>query len=144
MNKKHLYFLSVMGLLVLRILILNVTGFAEWLRSIHMEKLANICVALRTNPQFLHYMAGWILPVFVFAVLIYWLTEEDEERIPRQFLFLPVVYVIFSLIADTLAAGELTLPMVTGTLIAVLPYGYGYIAVWFVIIWIFKRIRLAR
>ena len=142
-RKTYFYYFAVLGLLIGRILTLNF-NFAGWLHGMGWDKPAAMVVALRDNSSFVHFIGGWALPIFVFAVLIYWLTEEHDEGIPRQFLLLPIAYIPFALIVDILTRGEFYLSMLMQHAMVILPYGYIYILTWAVCIWLREKIGFAK
>lgn len=143
MRKKQFFYLAVFTLLIIRVLVLDV-NFAGWLSSIHFDSAARIVGNLKSNAHFLRVMGDWMLPVFVFTVLIYWLTEEGDARVTRQFWLLPIVYALFVVLVEILLTGAFNLDVLSSLAMVILPWGYLYVIVWVAIIWILEKIGIAK
>lgn len=141
MPKVWLYFIALIVPLVLRVLILN-TGFVEWLwYQGHVESY-NWLSVLRVQPQFIEFIGGWALPVFVITVFSYWTIEGNEEGIQDQFLLLPIAYIPFTLIGEVLLTGEFHVASLYVHPLVVIPIGYLYIMIWALFIRVLDKLQL--
>ena len=143
MNSKFVYILAVLFLLLIRVLVLDI-NLDVWLYSAHFDDVARFIAALRASPPFIAYMGNWALPVFVVAVLVFWMTEQDGMDIPKQFLLLPIVYVPFSIVGATLATAEFQFSYLYVHPLIILTFGYIYVLYWVILVWLLGKLRIVQ
>jgi hypothetical protein len=141
MPKEWLYFLALGLPLVLRFLMFD-TGFVEWLWYQHHEQAYYTLSELRVQPSFASFIGGWGLPLFVFTVGCYWQMDDNFDSVPQQFLLLPLAYIPFVIAADYLFKGELYASSLISYPLLILPFGYLYIFIWVIFIWMLEKVRL--
>jgi len=141
MPKTWLYFIALILPLVVRVLILN-TGFVDWLWYQHHEGAYRLLSELKTQPQFLAFIGGWPLPVFIVTIICWWNIEEGDDAIPAQFLLLPLAYVPFTIIGDALVTGTFEESNLYIHPLVILPIGYIYVFTWTIFIWVLDKLRL--
>ena len=141
MNSKWLYIFAVIFLLLLRLVVLN-TQADVWLMSAHFTTLANIIATLRGSGVFVTYVGNWALPVFVAAVMVFWLTEQDGADHAKQFLLLPIVYVPFSIVGMILQTAVFEFSYLYVHPLVILPFGYIYIFFWVALAWLLGKLGL--
>jgi len=140
MNKKWVYYLAVILLPAIRVLVAY-TGYDQWLAT-HYERVAQVIVNLRANATFNDYMGSWALPVFVLSALVFWTMEEDTESVPTHFLLLPIAYVPFSIIGETLSTAQFHLEYLYVHPLVILPFGYLYVGFWALLIWLLGKLKI--
>lgn len=143
MSKRWAYILGVLFLLVIRFGVLD-TNYDEWLYNIGYDGAGDFIFALKESDTFNKFFGGFVVPIFVFTVLAYWAmnVDNDEEAISKQFLLLPLAFIPFSIIAKVLEHATFTPDMLFVHPLIILPFGYLYIGIWKVLIWIFVKCRL--
>ncbi|MBY0406348.1 MAG: hypothetical protein K2Q01_01550 [Rickettsiales bacterium] len=141
MSKKWAYAVAVLFLLALRIGAVD-TDAAQTLWTWGFEKTARVLASLRENPAFNEFAGSWAMPVFVCGVLIYWFTHEDESGIPMQFLLLPIFYIPLSILGAILVNAEFRLTYLWVHPLIILPFGYLYVSLWTILIWLLEKLRL--
>lgn len=142
MPSTWIYYIALGLLLVGRVVAVDVPGVPEWLWYQGYERLYYSTIALRGNISFLEYFGGWPLPLFIGTVFCYWAMEGDEENIPRQFLLLPIFFVVFSVAGAVLFKHQLSLSILWVHPLVVIPSGYLYILPWMAFVWMFTKLRL--
>jgi hypothetical protein len=143
MRKKWAYFIAVIFLLVIRFGVLN-TNYDQWLLSLNYQKTSYFVSMLRNSAAFQEFMGSWALIFYIGAVLIFWATEEDDSGIPMQFLLLPIAYVPFSIIGAILMNAEFRFNYLWIHPLIILPFGYLYVSLWTILIWLFDKLRILK
>lgn len=138
MNSKWIYILALLFLPLIRFSVLD-AGLDVWFASIHFDGIARFIVALRASDPFVSYVGNWALPVFVAAVLVFWVLEQGSADIPTQFLLLPIVYVPFSIVGMTLKTADFQFAYLYVHPLVILPFGYIYVAFWAMIVWLLGK-----
>ena len=144
MPRSWLYYTALVLLVVFPVLLLD-TSVSDWLWYQHDERLYYALAEIKVQPQFVQFMGGWKLPLFVVTVIGWWQIEETDESIPAQFLMLPLAYVPFAIVGDILAQG-LAAPTLFSTLymypLVIVPCGYVYVIAWAIFIWLLGKLGL--
>lgn len=143
MRKKWAYFLAVLFLLVIRFGVLN-SNSDQWLASMHYPQAGHFVSVLRNSGAFQEFMGSWALVFYIAAVLVFWSTEEDDSGIPMQFLLLPIAYVPFSIIGAILMNAEFQFNYLWIHPLVILPFGYLYVSLWTILIWLFDKLRIIK
>jgi len=141
MSKKWVYCFAVLFVLILRFAVLN-TNLDERLIAMGYERLAHMIASLRQSEIFGEFVGSWAMPVFVATVLVFWLTNQDDAQIPMHFLVLPIAYIPFSIVGAILATAEARLDYLWVHPLVILPFGYLYVSMWTIFIWLLTKIRL--
>jgi hypothetical protein len=141
MPKSWLYFLALASPLIFRVVVLN-TGFVDWLWYQQDYAMYEMFNNLRFQPQFLQFVGGWSLPLFIITIFSYWLAEHDEEGISDQFLMLPIAFVPFTIIGDILLTQQFNASNLYVHPLIVIPAGYIYVFAWVILIRVLDKMRL--
>jgi hypothetical protein len=141
MTHKWMYILALLFLPLIRFLVLDINMDA-WLLANHHDGIANVLAALRVSPPFLKFIGSWALLVFVGAVLIFWMTEQDDSSLASQFMLLPIIYIPFSIIGMTLATAEFSLSYLYVHPLIILPFGYLYVSFWLILTWLLGKAHI--
>lgn len=143
MSKKWAYCFAVLFILILRFGIMN-TPLDEQLIALHYDKLAHVITLLKAAPIFTEFVGSWAMPVFVVTVILFWLTSQEDEAIPMQFLILPIAFIPFSIIGAILTNAEFRFNYFWIHPLIILPFGYFYVSMWTILIWILEKLRILR
>ena len=135
--------MAVLYLPLIRLLVLN-TQADVWLTSVHFTNVAALIGMLRESPPFIAYVGGWAMPVFVASVFLFWITEQENADIPKQFLLLPITYVPFSIIGTVLQTAEFQVSYLYVQPLVILPFGYLYVSFWTIFIWLLGKINIVQ
>ena len=138
MSTKWIYGFAVFLLLLLRIVVLS-THLDASFAAMHMDGLASFIASLRASPYFVHYLGNWGLPVFVIAVFVFWMTDSEDGDISKQFLLLPIAYVPFAIVGTVLATAEFQLSYLYVYPLVILPFGYAYVSLWVLLVWLLGK-----
>jgi hypothetical protein len=141
MPRNWLYFFALVLPLIARVLVLN-TEIPEWFWYHEHPDAYYFLAALRVHPQFLQFIGGWPLPVFVVSVIAWWTMDDRDEDIPSQFLLLPMVYAVFAIIGDVLVTAEFKPTNLYTFPLIIIPIGYMYIIPWAILIRVLEKVRL--
>lgn len=141
MPKAWLYVFALVLPVILRVLLVEL-GMHEWFWYNGYENAYNVLARLRVSPLFLALIGGWALPVYVITVISYWVMDYDDETIGMQFALLPLGYVPFAIAADILKHMAFNPAVLITYPFVIIPFGYLYIAMWFVLIWILAKLRI--
>lgn len=141
MSSKWIYLLAVLLLLVVREVVVDL-DMNDWLLSHGYASQAQTLARLKQSPPFTKFIGCWALPVFVVAVLLFWITEKDNANITKQFILLPIVYVPFSIFFAILSKAEFRLSYLYEHPLVILPVGYMYIGFWLMVVWLLGKMRM--
>jgi hypothetical protein len=141
MPRNWIYFIALVFPLVLRVLLLN-TPFLVWLWDQGYSQLYALLAALSVNPNFLEFVAGWPLPVFVITVFMYWISDEDGDDLTGQFLVLPIVYVAFAVVGHILLTAQFDVAMLYSYPLIIIACGYLYLLPWVVFVRVFYKLGM--
>jgi hypothetical protein len=143
MDKKWLYIFALLLPVILRVLAID-TPLVESLMTLHYEAPARFFYALRLHPQFVLFVGGWPLPLFIACVVLYWLSANNENDMGVQFMLLPLIYAPFDITATFLYINDWTFSFVFPHILTIMAFGYPYIFAWTVLIWCLEKIGLAK
>jgi hypothetical protein len=140
MPKTWLYYFALVLPLIFRVLMLN-TDFINWVWYGGYQQTYNFLAALKVQPQFLTFIGGWPLPVFILTVICWW-QMDDDDGIPAQFLLLPLAYVPFTIVGDILLTAHFDETNLYIHPLVIIPIGYVYVFAWTIFIWLLEKLRL--
>ena len=143
MSSRFFYVFAVLLLPMIRLLVIDAHS-DDWLLAMHYDRTAEFVAGLRNSVPFITYMGSWALLVFVAAVMLFWMTEEDTANIAKQFLLLPIAYVPFSIVGMTLATADFQVAYLYVHPLVILPFGYLYVAFWLLLIWLLGKLHIVR
>ncbi len=141
-NRNWICLIGLLTLPLMRVLVNN-SHYDEWFSKFHYDHVAGFIVALRNNEQFQAFIGGWVFPVFVALVLVFWLLEEDKSKISMQFLLLPLAYIPFSILGFTLVHADFEVSYLYVNTLIILTFGYIYILFWGGIMMLFQKLGLS-
>lgn len=141
MSKKFAYFWAVAFLLVVRFGVLN-TDYDLWLLNHGFENTGMFIAAMKVSPTFNEYVGNWALVVFVCTVLAYWSAAVDDQTIPMHFLLLPIAYIPFNIVGTVLMTAQFQVSYLWVQPLVILPFGFLYVGIWKLLIWLFEKLHL--
>ena len=141
MPKVWLYYIALLLPLALRLAVLG-PFLTNWLWYSGHEQAFYAIQSIVNSAQFDQFIGNWAYPAFAGAVVCRWMTDEDGDSIPLQFLLLPLFYVPFTIIGDTLAHAEFHLTSLYTFPLVIIPFGYIYIFTWMTFIWAAEKTGL--
>lgn len=141
MPRAWLYVFALVLPVILRLLLVEL-GMHEWFWYNGYPETYNVLARLRVNELFMTLVGGWPLPVFVVTAITYWVIDYDDETIGMQFALLPLGYVPFAIAADILKNMAFNASVLITYPLVIVPIGYIYIFIWFVLIWILEKLRI--
>ncbi len=144
MPRSWIYFTALFLLLFVRVLLLDMNFVSDWLWYNGYEAEYYLLANLRQEPQLARFFGGWALPLFVIAVITYWLAarEQDDDNLPAQFALLPIAYVPFCMVGEMLRTLSFDVSMLYIYPLVLIPAGYLYLFPWLVFVWVFSKLRL--
>lgn len=142
MPRNWIYLIALLLILVLRISVVDTTWLAEWFWYRGQADAYYALLRARENPAVLEYIGGWSLPVFVVTVFMYWMNEDADHDIGKQFMLLPLAFLPFVIVGTTLQDLSLNLSKFLIYPLVVIPVGYLYIFPWMLFVWVFTKLRL--
>ena len=140
MPRSWCYYIALVLPMFFRILVLN-TPFVDELWYHEYFTLYDLFNHLRVQPQFLEFIGGWQLFLFISVMFMRW-TLEDEDIICKQFLLLPIVYLPFTLVANMARNFDVNPTILYAHPLIILPFGYIYIGIWVMFTWLLTKLRL--
>ena len=141
MSKNWVYLLAVIALPVLSTIV-NYTHCDQWLLSVNHARAASMINAMRANEQFQAFIGGWVFPVFIALLLVYWLVQEDRSNIPMHFVLLPLAYIPFSIVGFTLVNAEFQVSYLYSNPLIILTFGYAYVLFWWGFVSLFEKLKM--
>lgn len=141
MEKKWVYILGVLFLVIIRLVVLD-TNYDEWLFDRGFDTAGNFIFSLKESELFNKFFGGYVIFVFVASIILYWGMHTDDASIGLQFLLLPIAYVPFSIVGKVLETAHFEVRMLWIHPLIILPFGYVYVAVWKILMWVFEKMRL--
>ena len=143
MSSRFIYIFAVLLLPLIRAFVIELHG-DEWLLANHFDHAAAFVAMLRNSVPFIDYMGSWALLVFVAAVMLFWMTEEDATNIARQFWLLPIAYVPFSIVGMILETAQFHFSYLYVHPLIILPFGYLYMSLWALLIWLLGKAHIVQ
>jgi hypothetical protein len=141
MPKTWIYYLAVILPLIAHLLVMDTRFFLEWLWYNGHADYYDVLNVWSVNPRLVEMFGSWALPFFIGTILCYWI-GGDEEDISGQFLLLPLAYVPFLILGNTLINAHFEPSTLYVYPLIVIPVGYLYLFPWIVFIAVFDRLRL--
>jgi hypothetical protein len=141
MPRTWIYFTALILPLVAHLIVLDTRFVLERLWYAGYTDYYNMLNELSVHPTIVEFFGGWPLPVFIGAVLCYWI-GADEENIDAQFMLLPLVYAPFLVIGTALVNQSFDLSTLYSYPVAAILIGYLYIFPWVVFVRVFDKLHL--
>ncbi|MFO0388900.1 MAG: hypothetical protein ACK502_04170 [Alphaproteobacteria bacterium] len=143
MPSNWIYFIALLLLLAFVIVFAHTDYFALWLWSNGQEAAYYKFIEMQQSAQFKEFLGSYSLPVFLVTAFMYWLSDDDEKDIEKQFMLLPMAYIPFSLIGHVLVTGgEFNTSLLWTHPLVIIPAGYLYIFPWVIFVRVFCKLRL--
>ncbi|MDX1975713.1 MAG: hypothetical protein SFT92_08595 [Rickettsiales bacterium] len=140
MPKHWLYYLALIVPLIIRLLVIDL-GLAEWFWYRGNSEMYQLFNHLRSQPQFMEFIGGWALPIFVVTVGGYWHMDDETDH-ASQFLLLPLLYIPFTILVNVVTNHGLNPDILLSHPVLIILFGYLYVLAWIFFIWVFQKLRL--
>ncbi len=143
MPSNWIYYIALILCLVFVVVFAHTDYFAQWLWYKGQEIAYYKFMEMRQTAEFKEFIGSLALPVFLLTAYMYWLSDDDEKDIEKQFMLLPLAYIPFSIIGQVLlSGGEFHSSMLYTHPLVIIPAGYLYIFPWLIFVRVFCKLRL--